>query len=100
MSALVFGGCEEEKFRDGKRAIELATRACELSNWNDAISQIVLAIAHAETGDFQKALILLDAAEVIANDVDTGLVKMLRPKFEQKEKHRESREPPLSLIHI
>src|SRR5262249_39679818 len=32
--AWVLGTCPDDKVRDGKRAVEYATRACELSRWN------------------------------------------------------------------
>ena len=41
--------------RDGKRAVESATRACELSGWRDADALTVLATSCAEVGDFGAA---------------------------------------------
>jgi tetratricopeptide (TPR) repeat protein len=48
--------CPIERCRDGKQAVELAKRACELSQWNDSWCLDVLAAAHAEAGDFDNAL--------------------------------------------
>jgi Flp pilus assembly protein TadD len=42
--------------RDGKQAVEHATRACELTGWKDPYPVTTLAAAHAETGDFDKAV--------------------------------------------
>ena len=42
--------------RDGKRAVEHATRACELSSWKDPDPINTLAAAYAEIGDFAKAV--------------------------------------------
>jgi serine/threonine protein kinase/tetratricopeptide (TPR) repeat protein len=42
--------------RDGKRAIEYATRACELSSWKEPDPINTLAAAYAEVGDFAKAV--------------------------------------------
>jgi tetratricopeptide (TPR) repeat protein len=50
------------EFRDAKRAIELATRACEASRWNDPNHIDTLAVAHAATGDFAKAIELQNRA--------------------------------------
>jgi serine/threonine protein kinase/tetratricopeptide (TPR) repeat protein len=45
-----------DRVRDGKRAVEHATRACELSAWKEAGAIDTLAAAHAEAGDFAKAV--------------------------------------------
>ncbi len=44
------------EFRDAKRAIELATRACEVTSWNESNFIDTLAVAHAAAGDFAKAI--------------------------------------------
>ncbi len=41
---------------DGKRAVESATKACELSNGKDPNSIDTLAAACAEAGDFDQAV--------------------------------------------
>ena len=41
--------------RDGKRAIELATKACEETKWEEAHIISTLAASYAETGDFESA---------------------------------------------
>ncbi len=56
-SAWLLATCPEAKYRDGKKAVELAQRAVKLAgksaDWrNDA----ALAAAYAESGDFQKAI--------------------------------------------
>jgi len=43
------------KIRNGKRAVELATRACEATEWKDGAMTDTLAAAYAETGDFEQA---------------------------------------------
>jgi len=46
----------ENAARDGKRAVELAKKACDLTQWNDARILDTLAAAYAETGDFSEAV--------------------------------------------
>jgi serine/threonine-protein kinase len=48
--------CPEAGVRDGHRAIELATEACQLTQWNNPLLIDTLAAAYAETGQFDKAV--------------------------------------------
>jgi tetratricopeptide (TPR) repeat protein len=46
----------DKERRNGKRAVELAAKACELTNWKDAEYADTLAAAHAEAGNWEKAI--------------------------------------------
>jgi len=48
--------CVDEKYRDGKQAIEDATKACEMSEWSNPLYLAGLAMASAEAGDFDAAV--------------------------------------------
>jgi tetratricopeptide (TPR) repeat protein len=48
--------CTDGNLRDGKRAVELATKANELTGGKDASVLDALAAAYAETGSFDKAV--------------------------------------------
>jgi tetratricopeptide (TPR) repeat protein len=48
--------CVDEKFRDAKQAIEDATKACEMSEWQNSLYLSGLAMAYAEAGDFDAAV--------------------------------------------
>ena len=54
--AWLMATCPEAKYRDGKRAVESATRACELSDGKEPNYFGTLAAAYAESGDFDKAV--------------------------------------------
>jgi tetratricopeptide (TPR) repeat protein len=54
--AWVLSTCPDAAFRDGPRAVQLATRACELTKWLYAGVIDTLAVAHAEAGNFELAL--------------------------------------------
>jgi tetratricopeptide (TPR) repeat protein len=45
----------DDVLRDGKRAIELAGKACEKTEWKQAHIVSTLAAAHAEAGNFEEA---------------------------------------------
>jgi serine/threonine-protein kinase len=45
-----------EWLRDGKQAVQLATRACELTGWKNVVFIDTLAAAYAEVGEFEKAI--------------------------------------------
>jgi eukaryotic-like serine/threonine-protein kinase len=54
--AWILATCPDDKVRDGKRAIEYATRACELTNWKEVVYLDTLAAAYAEAGQFDEAI--------------------------------------------
>jgi tetratricopeptide (TPR) repeat protein len=54
--AWVLATSPEDALRDGRRAIELATKACKLTDHKQAHILSTLAAAHAETGDFKTAV--------------------------------------------
>jgi len=53
--AWVLATSPEDKLRDGKRAIKLATKACELTDYKLPHILSTLAASYAETGDFETA---------------------------------------------
>lgn len=54
--AFLLATCPEGRVRDGKRAIELATKACEQTGWASGIFLEPLAAAYAEEGQFTEAV--------------------------------------------
>lgn len=54
--AWVLATSPDDALRNGKRAIELATKACELTEYKQAHILSTLGAAHAETGDFETAI--------------------------------------------
>ena len=71
---LVLGGflacCPQRRYRNGARALELMTEACELTDYSDATYLNVLAAAHAEQNDFHSAIAVLHESLSIATQDD------------------------------
>ena len=61
-------GCPHRRYRDGCRALELLTEACELTDYSDALYLSLLAAAHAEQGDFPHAITFEQKALMLATD--------------------------------
>jgi tetratricopeptide (TPR) repeat protein len=72
--------CPDRSGRDGKKSIQLATKACELTKWKDAHLLDTLAAAFAETGDYDQAIKRQSEALKLfeePGDVRTGMQKRL-----------------------
>jgi len=48
--------CSQADFRDGAKAVENATKACELSHWDNSDYIGTPAVAYAEAGQFEQAV--------------------------------------------
>jgi serine/threonine-protein kinase len=54
--ARLLSTCPDDKVRDGKRAVEYATKACNVISWQDPECLDALAAASAEMGQFEEAV--------------------------------------------
>ena len=81
----------DAKVRDGKRAVEAATKACELTNYKNGGYLDTLAAAYAEVGDFDKAVEwqekALKAGDIPVKDLDAARKRL--ELFKQKKAYRE-----------
>ncbi len=96
--ALAFNGlawiratCPDRVFRDGKKAVESAATACELSAWKNASYLATLAAAHAESGDFDSAVKWQSRANVLDPTAEGRIRGEARLKLYRD--HKPYREP-------
>jgi tetratricopeptide (TPR) repeat protein len=66
--AWVLATSPDDKVRNGKRAIEIATKACEVTEYKRPHILSTLAAAYAEANDYDKALEFIGKALALDND--------------------------------
>ena len=79
----IYSTNENEKFRNGKKAVKLAEKLCELQNYNHPLSLDTLAAAYAETGKFDRAVKVAQQGLSMAliqghEELASGLTKRLQ----------------------
>jgi tetratricopeptide (TPR) repeat protein len=88
--AWLLATCPNEEFRDGERALVLASRACERSSWKEPDFIETLAAAFAESGDFEQALKWQKKAIASFGEARDGTRSRLRA-YEQGQPYRGAR---------
>jgi tetratricopeptide (TPR) repeat protein len=88
--AWLWATCPDEKYRDGKRAFESASKAYELGDGKDPDSLGTLAATYAEAGDFAAAIEWQEKANRLYEDGDDKRKGEDRLKlYRQKKPYRE-----------
>jgi tetratricopeptide (TPR) repeat protein len=88
--AWLLATCPDAAFRDGRGAVENATKACELTGWDDAECLETLACAYAEASDYDSALKYEKKAIALRQD-DVAFVQSARERlalYEEKKPYR------------
>ena len=91
VAAWLLATCPDKRYRNGAKAKELATRACELTCWTDAYKVGTLAAAYAETGDFESAVKYQNKALEL-NPGEADFVEQAKKRLELYEKHKPYRD--------
>lgn len=78
------GTCPAASIRNAKKAIEHATRACELTGYQDWRCLHALALGHAEAKNFPRAIEHIDKAIALAPEDVRELCRRQRTLFEQQ----------------
>ena len=89
--AWVMATSPDEKLRDGKKAVELAKKACELTEYKAPHILSTFAAAYAETGDFDEAKKWSAKAVKLGGD-DEEQLKQLKDELKSYEKKKPWRE--------
>lgn len=80
----------QDAYRDGKKALELAIKAAQASNYEKAYILSTLAAAYAENGDFENAMKFIQKAlEINKDDSIVESIKNEMESYKQKKPIRE-----------
>jgi len=86
---------EQVEKRDGARAIQWATKACELTHWEEPSTLGTLAAAYARTGDFDAAVKwqqdALQRASMAGNQRADEMTSEMRSELAELEKRAKER---------
>jgi tetratricopeptide (TPR) repeat protein len=89
--AWLLATCPDAKYRDGRKAVGNATRACELSQWVNPNCLGTLAAAYAETGEFEQAIKWQEKAlEVSTPDYDKTAAQSRLELYKAGKPYRDS----------
>ncbi|MBS0208102.1 MAG: tetratricopeptide repeat protein [Planctomycetes bacterium] len=88
--AWIWSTCPEQCFRNGKKAVEYATKACELSQWKSHSNVSALAAAYAETEKFEEAIKWQEKAiELATQETTKETARLLLELYKLDKPYRE-----------
>lgn len=91
--AWLLATCPDDSIRDGKKAVELARKACDMTQWGNWLALETLAAAYAEAGDFTEAVAMQERVLKLLPDVPDVQRRQLEnriSRFKSKKPHRDS----------
>ena len=88
--------CPDASLRDGKKAVKYATKACDLSQWNNLRQISTLAASYAESGDFSEAIKwetrILRSPKATSQEISTASARLALYQAHQPFHREENRE--------
>lgn len=84
--AWILATSANNQIRDGKIAVEVATKACDLTNWKDSENLDTLAAAFAETGNWAKAVETQEIAVRLSTTADAKADLQTRVELYKQQK--------------
>ena len=75
-AAFILATCQQRELRDARKALDLATKACQLSNNRYPAALMARAAAQAELGDFKEAISWAQQAVVCPSTVEDARTKI------------------------
>jgi tetratricopeptide (TPR) repeat protein len=66
--AFLYATCPKARYGNGKEAVRLSNKACELTNFGNDVCLSVLAVAYAKAKEFEKAIEFQEKAIELASD--------------------------------
>jgi tetratricopeptide (TPR) repeat protein len=90
--AWLLATCPDGSVRDGRAAIRIGTKACELSGWKDSELIDTLAAAYAETGSFDRA-VKLEQQALLLRSISPDTLQGMQERLVSYQKRKPYREP-------
>jgi protein O-mannosyl-transferase len=92
--AWVLSTASDTQIRNGPKAVQLATRACDLTAWKQTVYIGTLAAAYAQAGDFDKAVTTAQkACDLASAHGEKELLQKNQELLQQYKRHEPVREP-------
>jgi tetratricopeptide (TPR) repeat protein len=86
--AWVYATSIQEVYRNGQEAVQLATRACELTGFGNASMLDTLAAAVAEAGDFESAVLYQEKAISMSQEKDQAPLRARLRRYQSGQAYR------------
>ena len=80
--AWLLAACPEAQFRNGTEAVELSTRACELTKYLNPTTLATLAAAYGESGKLREAISFAEQAQALTAGSNSAAATRLRLMLE------------------